>query len=75
MQYYDAEYKCKVTITCDGKPLEGPYIPPLAETAALGRYLASKYAAKDAQLPGYASDGAVTRSGAESKEKLCQTSI
>ena len=56
MTYYDAECKCKVTITCDGKPLDGPYVPPAAETAALGRYLARKYAAKDAQLPGYAAE-------------------
>lgn len=50
MRYYDAECNAMVTLTCGGKPLEGPYLPPPSALAELGRYLARKYGAKDAQL-------------------------
>ena len=49
MEYYDAECNARVRITCGGAPLEGPYMPPPSAIAELGRYFASKYAAKDAQ--------------------------
>lgn len=37
-----------VHVTCGGKPLgDAPYLPPESDLAFLGRYLASKYAAKE----------------------------
>lgn len=40
--------QCRVIkITCGGKPLTGPYLPPAAELAELGRYLAQRYATSD----------------------------
>lgn len=45
MTYYDAEHNAKVTITCGGKPLDGPYVPPPSALAELGRFYASRYAA------------------------------
>ena len=36
-----------VRITCGGKPLDGPYLPPKAELRALGQYLAKKYGDKE----------------------------
>ena len=32
-----------VRITCGGRPLEGPYMPPPLEIRELARYLAAKY--------------------------------
>lgn len=33
-----------VRITCGGKPLDGPYLPPESDLAELGRVLAQRYA-------------------------------
>ena len=38
-------------ISCGGKPLEGPYLPPASDLAELGRYLARKYSAKEITEP------------------------
>ncbi|MBR2132242.1 MAG: hypothetical protein IJ955_06855 [Oscillospiraceae bacterium] len=54
MEYYDAKYNCRVRITCGGVPFDQipkPYIPPQHMIDALGRQLATKYAAKDAKWP------------------------
>lgn len=51
MEYFNAQYNCKVRITCGGVPLDqlpGPYIPPQDKIDALARYLVGKYGAKDA---------------------------
>ena len=41
--------QCRVIkLTCGGKPLTGAYLPPTAELAELGRYLAQRYAKSDA---------------------------
>ena len=34
-------------ISCGGKPLDGPYLPPQMDLSYLGRYLASRYAVSD----------------------------
>lgn len=34
-------------ITCGGKPLEGPYLPPASDLALLGKHLAKRYATSD----------------------------
>lgn len=39
-----------VRLTCGGHPLVGPYLPPASDLAQLGRYLARKYGAKDADV-------------------------
>ncbi len=36
-----------VRITCGGRPLDGPYLPPASALRELGRYLAKKYGDKD----------------------------
>ena len=36
-----------VRITCGGKPLDGPYLPPKSALQELGRYLAQKYGDKN----------------------------
>lgn len=53
MLYYDERGRVRgeIRVTCGGKPLEGPYLPPASALAELGRFLASRYSAKDAQLP------------------------
>ena len=51
MQYYDAECNAKVTITCGGKPLEGPYLPPPLLLEELGRFYARHYGSKDTESP------------------------
>lgn len=38
-----------VRITCGGKPLEGPYMPPPLAIRELGRYLAEKYGDKESE--------------------------
>lgn len=47
MQYFDAECNAKVTITCGGKPLEGPYLPPQLLLEELGRFYAKHYSTSD----------------------------
>ena len=54
MEYYNAEYNCKVRITCGGVPFDKipkPYIPPQDKIDALARYLVAKYGAKEAWWP------------------------
>lgn len=36
-----------VRLSCGGKPLDAPYLPPASDLAELGRYLARRYAAAD----------------------------
>lgn len=36
-----------VRLTCGGKPLDGPYLPPKSALRELGRHLAQNYGDKD----------------------------
>lgn len=54
MEFYYAEYNCKVRVTCGGVPFEQipkPYIPSQDRINALARYLVAKYGNKDTKWP------------------------